>query len=261
MIVLEGIGKSYDLGTVKVSALDMVSISIDQGEYVSVMGPSGSGKSTFLNILGILERPTEGRYMLEGYDITRLPDREQARIRNQHFGFVFQSFNLFSELSAMENVMLPMSYAGVHYGERRQRAGELLERLGLADRLHHLPTMMSGGEQQRVAIARALVHQPLVVLADEPTASLDTERGLQVVETFRDLVREQGRAGVMVTHDLRMVRYTDAVVQMVDGKVSGILRDPLAIENLSGLHGRLTGIAAPLASPLRPLAPPPAVAA
>jgi putative ABC transport system ATP-binding protein len=158
-------------------ALEGVTLTIERGEYVAVMGPSGSGKSTLLNVLGILERPTEGSYMLEGYDITRLPDREQARIRNRHFGFVFQSFNLFSELSAIENVMLPMSFAGVAYAERKRRAAELLDRLGLADRLHHLPTMMSGGEQQRVAIARALANEPDLILADEPTGNLPSEKG------------------------------------------------------------------------------------
>ncbi len=220
MISLEKIGKCYDLGAVKVAALDGVSLAIERGEYVAVMGPSGSGKSTLLNILGILERPTEGSYLLEGYDITRLPDREQARIRNRHFGFVFQSFNLFSELSAIENVMLPMSYAGVGYAERRQRAAELLDRLGMAERLHHLPTMMSGGEQQRVAIARALANQPDLILADEPTGNLPREKGEQILATLEDLNR-QGVTVVMVTHNDAQGKRARRCIRLMDGHING----------------------------------------
>jgi putative ABC transport system ATP-binding protein len=220
MIALEGIGKSYDLGVVKVAALDSLSLTIDRGEYVAVMGPSGSGKSTLLNVLGILERPTEGRYVLEGYDITRLPDREQARIRNRHFGFVFQSFNLFSELSAVENVMLPMGYAGVAAPERRHRAAELLDRLGLADRLHHLPTMMSGGEQQRVAIARALANQPDLILADEPTGNLPSEKGEQILQILEDLNR-QGVTIVMVTHNEAQGKRARRCLRLKDGRLNG----------------------------------------
>ncbi len=220
MITLERIGKAYDLGVVKVTALESLSLTIERGEYVAVMGPSGSGKSTLLNILGILERPTDGSYVLEGYDITRLPDRQQARIRNRHFGFVFQSFNLFSELSAMENVMLPMSYAGVGASERRRRAGELLDRLGLADRLHHLPTMMSGGEQQRVAIARALANQPDLILADEPTGNLPSEKGQQILEILEDLNR-QGVTIVMVTHNDAQGRRAHRCLRLKDGRLDG----------------------------------------
>jgi putative ABC transport system ATP-binding protein len=218
MIELEGIAKHYDLGVVTVSALQDVSLKIDRGEYVAVMGPSGSGKSTFLNVLGILERPTEGRYLLEGHDITRLPDWEQARIRNRHFGFVFQSFNLFSELSAMENVMLPMGYAGTPFAERRKRAAELLDRLGLGDRLHHLPTMMSGGEQQRVAIARALANEPDLILADEPTGNLPSDKGEQIMEILEDLNR-QGVTVVMVTHNDEQGKRAHRCIRLKDGKI------------------------------------------
>jgi putative ABC transport system ATP-binding protein len=218
MIRLEGIGKHYDLGAATVSALDGVSLSIERGEYVAVMGPSGSGKSTFLNVLGILERPTEGRYLLEDHDITQIPDREQARIRNRHFGFVFQSFNLFSELSAMENVMLPMSFAGKPFHERRKRAAELLDRLGLADRLHHLPTMMSGGEQQRVAIARALANEPDLILADEPTGNLPSEKGEQIMAILEDLNR-QGVTIVMVTHNDEQGRRAHRCIRLKDGRI------------------------------------------
>lgn len=220
MIQLEGIGKSYDLGVTKVSALEEVTIKIDRGEYVAVMGPSGSGKSTFLNILGILESPTAGRYLLEDYDITRLPDREQARIRNKHFGFVFQSFNLFSELSALENVMLPMSYAGLGFHDRKKRAAELLDRLGLSDRLHHLPTMMSGGEQQRVAIARSLANEPDLILADEPTGNLPSDKGEQILTVLEDLNR-QGVTVVMVTHNDAQGKRAKRCIQLKDGRVLG----------------------------------------
>ncbi len=220
MIQLEGIGKSYDLGVTKVSALEEVTIKIDRGEYVAVMGPSGSGKSTFLNILGILESPTAGRYLLEDYDIPRLPDREQARIRNKHFGFVFQSFNLFSELSALENVMLPMSYAGLGFHDRKKRAAELLDRLGLSDRLHHLPTMMSGGEQQRVAIARSLANEPDLILADEPTGNLPSDKGEQILTVLEDLNR-QGVTVVMVTHNDAQGKRAKRCIQLKDGRVLG----------------------------------------
>jgi putative ABC transport system ATP-binding protein len=219
MIKLEGIGKSYDLGEVNVSALQEVNLSIGHGEYLAVMGPSGSGKSTLLNILGILEQPTGGRYLLEDYDITRLPDREQARIRNKHFGFVFQSFNLFGELSALENVMLPMSYAGIGFHDRRKRAAELLDRLGLSDRMHHLPTMLSGGEQQRVAIARALANQPDLILADEPTGNLPSDKGEQILEILEDLNR-QGVTVVMVTHNDAQGKRAHRCVRLRDGKIA-----------------------------------------
>ena len=199
MITLKGIEKSYDLGAVRVTALSDVSLQIDRGEYVAVMGPSGSGKSTLMNVLGILDTPTAGSYELEDYDITQLPDREQARIRNRHFGFIFQSFNLFAELSAIENVMLPMGYAGVPGAARRQRAAELLDRVGLGDRLHHLPSMMSGGEQQRVAIARALSNEPDLILADEPTGNLPSDKGAEIMEILENLNRN-GVTIVMVTH-------------------------------------------------------------
>jgi putative ABC transport system ATP-binding protein len=218
MIRLEGIGKHYDLGVAKIRALEGVSLSIERGEYVSVMGPSGSGKSTLLHLLGILDRPSEGRYLLEDYDITQLRDKEQARIRNRHFGFVFQSFNLFPELSAMENVMLPMGYSGVAFPQRQSRAVELLERLGLADRMHHLPTMLSGGEQQRVAIARALANEPDLILADEPTGNLPSDKGEQILEILEDLNR-QGVTIVMVTHNEAQGRRAHRCIQMKDGRL------------------------------------------
>ena len=216
MITLEEVEKSYDLGEVKVHALNGVSLTIDRGDYVAIMGPSGSGKSTLLSILGILDSPTAGRYLLEDYDITRLPDREQARIRNLHFGFVFQSFNLFTELSALENVMLPMSYGNMPFGKRRTRASQLLDWIGLGHRMHHQPTMMSGGEQQRVAIARALANEPDVLLADEPTGNLPADKGEEILSTLEEL-NKQGVTVVMVTHNDEQGRRAGRVIRIQDG--------------------------------------------
>ena len=218
MIKLENIEKKYDLGEVKVAALEDVSITIERGEFLAVMGPSGSGKSTLLNILGILDNPTGGKYLLEGHDITHLSDREQARIRNQHFGFVFQSFNLFTELSAIENVMLPMSYAGAPFHKRRERAAELLERLGLSHRLYHTPAMMSGGEQQRVAIARALSNEPDLILADEPTGNLPTDMGEGIMKTLDEL-NNQGVTIVMVTHNNELSKRAQRCIRLQDGHI------------------------------------------
>ena len=220
MITLEHIEKKYDLGEVEVAALDDVSLKIGQGEYVAVMGPSGSGKSTLLNILGILDNPSGGKYLLEGHEITDLPDKERARIRNKHFGFVFQSFNLFPELSAMENVMLPMSYAGIAFSQRKQRSAELLEWIGLGDRLYHLPTMMSGGEQQRVAIARALANEPDLILADEPTGNLPSDKGEDILKTLEDL-NKQGVTVVMVTHNEMQGQRANRIIRIQDGKIQG----------------------------------------
>ena len=221
MIKLENIEKSYDLGETKVTALEQVSMKIEEGEYVAIMGPSGSGKSTLMNILGILDSPTEGRYLLEGHDITSLPDKEQARIRNRHFGFVFQSFNLFPELSAMENVMLPMNYAGLPFPKRRARASELLDWIGLKHRMSHLPTMMSGGEQQRVAIARALANEPNLLLADEPTGNLPSEKGEEILQALEDL-NKQGVTIVMVTHNDDQAGRANRVIRIHDGRVLGV---------------------------------------
>ena len=220
MITLERVEKRYDLGETQVHALNGVSLSIDRGEYVAIMGPSGSGKSTLLSILGILDTPTVGRYLLEDHDITALPDKEQARIRNRHFGFVFQSFNLFPELSAIENVMLPMSYARQLFNERKRRAAELLDWIGLSERMHHLPTMMSGGEQQRVAIARALANEPDVLLADEPTGNLPAQKGEEILETLEAL-NGQGVTIVMVTHNDDQGLRAGRVIRIQDGEMAG----------------------------------------
>lgn len=219
MIRLENIQKVYDLGETKVAALKEVNISIGRGEYVAIMGPSGSGKSTLMHILGILDAATGGTYYLEDYDITTLPDREQARIRNRHFGFIFQSFNLFPELSALENVMLPMQYAQVPAKKRREKAAALLEDVGLSHRIHHLPTMLSGGEQQRVAIARALSNDPDLILADEPTGNLPTDKGDEIMEILERL-NSEGVTILMVTHNPQQGERAKRVIRLSDGLIT-----------------------------------------
>ncbi len=216
MIRLEQINKQYDLGGTKVDALKNVSLEIHRGDYAAIMGPSGSGKSTLMHILGILDSITSGKYYLEEYDITTLPDKEQARIRNKHFGFIFQSFNLFPELSAIENVMLAMSYAGVPFRTRRERALRLLEEVGLGHRMTHLPTMLSGGEQQRVAIARSLSNDPDLILADEPTGNLPSDKGDEIMEILESLNR-RGVTVVMVTHNPDQGKRAGYVIELRDG--------------------------------------------
>lgn len=223
MIRFENIEKKYDLGESEVAALHQVSLDIKRGEFVAIMGPSGSGKSTLMNIIGILDNPSAGTYFLEDHDITSLPDREQARIRNTHFGFIFQSFNLFPELSAMENVMLPMSYAGVPFGKRRARAAELLDQVGLNHRMHHQPTMLSGGEQQRVAIARALSNEPNLILADEPTGNLPSDKGQEVLDILTGL-HQAGTTIVMVTHNDAQGEMAQRVINIRDGLVASEVR-------------------------------------
>ena len=218
MIQLESISKIYDLGETKVKALKDVSLGIERGEYIAIMGPSGSGKSTLMHILGILDTASSGRYLLEDYDITSLPDKEQARIRNRHFGFIFQSFNLFPELSALENVMLPMTYAGVPFAKRKARAGELLEEVGLSHRMQHLPAMLSGGEQQRVAIARALCNDPDLILADEPTGNLPSDKGEEIMKILEGF-NKRGVTVVMVTHNPEQGRRARRVINLQDGEL------------------------------------------
>ena len=199
-----------------------MSLAIHAGELVALVGPSGSGKTTLLAMLAALLKPSDGHVMIEGHELGTMPEAERTRFRREKIGFTFQGNNLVSYLTAQENVELMLRLNGRLNQEGRARALELLARLGLSDRLANLPRQLSGGQQQRVAIARALVHNPAIVLADEPTASLDTQRAHQVVETFVSLIHEQQRAGMMVTHDMRMVQYADRVIEMMDGK---ILRD------------------------------------
>ena len=218
MIRLEAVSKRYALGKVIVPALENISLEIRRGEFVSIMGPSGSGKSTLLQIVGALDQPTEGRYLLEGIDISRLKDAELARVRNTHFGFVFQAYNLFPELSALENVMVPLRYGRVPAREGRERALERLEQVGLAQRLKHFPGQLSGGEQQRVAIARALMMNPTLLLADEPTGNLSQEMGDDILGLFQNLHLE-GSSIVMVTHDPRVGALAQRLIRIHDGRI------------------------------------------
>jgi putative ABC transport system ATP-binding protein len=218
LIQLEGVTRVYRMGDSDVHALDGVSLAIGRGELTAIMGASGSGKSTLMNVLGCLDRPTAGRYLLEGEEVSRLPVDRLAEIRNRTLGFVFQSFNLLPRTSAAENVELPLVYAGVAPRERRARAAEALARVGLASRAAHHPSEMSGGQQQRVAIARALVSRPSLVLADEPTGNLDTHTSEEVMALFQELA-EEGITVVLVTHEPDIAEYASRVVVMRDGRV------------------------------------------
>ncbi len=211
--------KSFSLDGATINAVDHVSFQVKSGEFVALVGPSGSGKTTMLSILAALLTPTSGQVLIDGQDLAKMNEKKRVKLRREKIGFTFQSNNLIPFLTAQENVEFMLRLNGSLGRAGKLRSGELLARLGLADRLHNLPAQMSGGQQQRVAIARALIHQPAVVLADEPTASLDTERAFQVVETFAHLIHENERAGIMVTHDLRMCQYVDRVLQMQDGKL------------------------------------------
>ena len=220
VIDIKEITKTYQMGTVQVHALRGVSLQVEGGEMLAIMGPSGSGKSTLMNIVGCLDQPTSGTYLLEGKDVSRLSDNQLADIRNHKIGFVFQTFNLLARTTAFENVMLPLVYAGVERIERRERARSALEAVGLAERTAHPPTELSGGQQQRVAIARALVNDPAIILADEPTGNLDSKAGSEVMEILRGLNRERGITVILVTHDSAIARYTQRVVHLYDGRVT-----------------------------------------
>jgi putative ABC transport system ATP-binding protein len=206
------------MGGADVRALDGVSLDIEAGEFVAVMGPSGSGKSTFMNLLGCLDRPTSGEYLLAGKRVSALAGDELALVRNKHIGFVFQHSNLLARTPAVENVELPLVYAGMPKNERSRRSMQLLASVGLADRAHHHPGQLSGGQQQRVAIARALVTQPLLILADEPTGALDSRTSLEIMRLFQDLNR-QGMTVVLVTHEADVARFARRLLRFLDGRV------------------------------------------
>ncbi len=211
--------KSFSLDGATINAVDGVSFQVKSGEFVALVGPSGSGKTTMLSILAALLTPTSGQVLIDGQDLAQMNEKERVKLRREKIGFTFQSNNLIPYLTARENVEFMLRLNNKLDRAGRVRSDELLARLGLMERLHSLPAQMSGGQQQRVAIARALIHNPAVVLADEPTASLDTERAFQVVETFAHLIHENDRAGIIVTHDLRMCQFVDRVLQMQDGKL------------------------------------------
>jgi putative ABC transport system ATP-binding protein len=215
--------KTYPFGDGVVRAVDDVSFGVAPGEFVALVGPSGSGKTTMLAMLAGLLSPTSGNILIDGQDLTAMKENELARFRRRKIGFTFQANNLVSFLTVLENVELMLRLNGERTREARDRAKGLLELLGLGEKLNVLPRQLSGGQQQRVAIARSLINRPSVVLADEPTASLDTERAFQVVETLANLVHEQNRAGIMVTHDLRMVEFADRIIQLMDGQLERIV--------------------------------------
>ncbi len=218
---MNNICKSYYMGAEELEVLHNVNLKIHTGDFLSILGPSGSGKSTLMNIIGCLDVPTAGKYLLSGNDIDDLDEIELAKVRNKEIGFVFQSFQLLPRISALHNVELPLIYSGLPSPERKKLAGEILKRVGLADKIQNLPNQLSGGQQQRVAIARALVTEPSILLADEPTGALDQKTGSQVVELFEQLNRE-GRTIIMITHDSNIARRARRVIHILDGHLTEV---------------------------------------
>jgi len=241
LIRLEKIVKNYRVGTIIVRALREVSLTINKNEYVAIMGPSGSGKSTLMNILGCLDTPTSGTYILNGTDVSKQPDSELAEIRNKEIGFVFQTFNLLPRYTALENVMLPLVYAGFSKEERIKRAEEVMVSVGLADRMHHRPNELSGGQRQRVAIARALVNHPSIILADEPTGNLDSRTSVEIMSLFHD-IHQKGNTIILVTHEEDIARHAHRIVRLRDGKVESdtvnehpVVDEPVSAENSNSI--------------------------
>jgi putative ABC transport system ATP-binding protein len=219
MIQIENLTKVYQMGESEVRALDGASFDIDKGEMVAIMGPSGSGKSTLMSIIGCLDVPTSGKYILDGVAVENLDEAKLAEVRGRKIGFVFQQFNLLARTSALENVMLPLTYAGVSGKERQDRAMKALGRVGLAERMYHAPNELSGGQQQRVAIARALVNEPAILLADEPTGALDSKTGVEIMELFQSLYKDHGQTVILVTHDSYVARHTNRIIKLSDGQI------------------------------------------
>lgn len=228
MLHVEGLTKSYKTGDSELPILKGVSLLVEKGEFVAIMGPSGSGKSTFMNMLGCLDRPDTGTYMLDGIEVSSLKDKQLAHVRNQKIGFVFQSFNLLARSTSLHNVELPMMYAKISRAERRIRATEALKRVGLAERMLHKPTQLSGGQKQRVAIARALVNRPAILLADEPTGNLDSRSGIEIMAMFQEL-HAQGVTIILVTHEWDIAQHAERIVTFKDGV---IVRDEQVTERL-----------------------------
>jgi len=218
MLSLKKVEKTYGLGTIKVHALRGIDLEIEEGEFVSIMGPSGSGKSTLLNMIGCLDRPTAGMIVLDGKDLSKLGDDELAKIRRESIGFIFQQFNLIHTMNALENVALPLYFMGVNTERRIEKAKVLLERVGLADRIYHRPSELSGGEQQRVAIARSLANDPRVILGDEPTGNVDSEVSAVIMDMLEEL-NGGGKTIIVVTHDAEIAKRTGRIVKMKDGRI------------------------------------------
>lgn len=220
VIRLEHIVKRFYLGQPnELEILHDINFSVQEGEFVSIVGPSGSGKSTLMNLIGVLDRPTEGRYFLDGIDLSRVTDNDLSDIRNKKIGFVFQTYNLIAKTNAQKNVELPMLYAGLGRSERRARARELLEMVEMTDRVRHLPEELSGGQKQRVAIARAMANDPAIILADEPTGALDTKTGRLVMDLFHRLHRERGKTIILITHSPELAAETDRIIAIRDGQI------------------------------------------
>lgn len=218
IIELQDVERHYQMGPTILKALNGINLKIYQGDYISILGPSGGGKSTLLNVLGCLDQPSLGRYLLEGKDVSSLPDDELSRIRGRRLGFIFQSYNLIQQLDVVENIEVPMFYRGVSEKESKEIAAELATKVGLGKRLHHKPTELSGGQQQRVAIARALANDPAVILADEATGNLDSKSGGDILEIF-DQLNEEGKTLIMITHDEGMADRTPRVIRLKDGQI------------------------------------------
>ena len=218
LLELKNIYKNYIQGTMEVPVLKDINLCVEEGEYVAIMGPSGSGKSTLMNIIGCIDKPTSGTYLLDDVEIEKCKDKELSEVRNQKIGFVFQNFNLLPRQSALDNVALPLQYAKVPIKKRKQKAKEMLEMVDLADRVSFKPTQLSGGQKQRVAIARAMVADPKILLADEPTGALESKSGLQVMELF-DTLHKQGVTIIMITHSDEIASYADRVVKIIDGEL------------------------------------------
>ncbi|MDR2145987.1 MAG: ABC transporter ATP-binding protein [Tannerella sp.] len=225
MIQLKDISKKYIVGTIEVPALRSISIDIAKNEYVAIMGPSGSGKSTLMNLIGCLDTPTEGVYILNDHDVSSLTDDELAAVRNREIGFVFQTFNLLPRYDALGNVQLPLIYAGKTKAERIERAQKVIEQVGLTDRSHHKPNEMSGGQRQRVAVARALVSNPSIILADEPTGNLDTKTSIDIMRLFSEIHRK-GNTIILVTHEEDIARYAHRIIRLRDGLVESDQTNP-----------------------------------
>jgi putative ABC transport system ATP-binding protein len=219
MIQIDQLTKVFSMGENEVHALDGVSFSVEKGEMVSIMGPSGSGKSTLMSIVGCLDVPTSGSYVLDDSPVEKMNDSQLAEVRSRKIGFVFQQFNLLARTSALENVLLPLSYTGMSGRACREKAMTALEKVGLKERIYHHPNELSGGQQQRVAIARALVNDPAILIADEPTGALDSKTGAEIMELFQSLHRELGQTVIMVTHDSFIARHTERIIRLADGKI------------------------------------------
>jgi putative ABC transport system ATP-binding protein len=232
IITLENIVKDYYIGKIVVTALRSISLKINRNEYVAIMGPSGSGKSTLMNLLGCLDTPTEGRYILNGKDVSKHDDNQLADIRNNEIGFVFQTFNLLPRYNALENVILPLIYAGVPKSERIVRAKQVLESVGLADRIEHKPNELSGGQRQRVALARALINRPSIILADEPTGNLDSKTSLDIMNLF-DEIHSKGNTIIIVTHEDFIAKHAERIIKLMDGEVEADLINEEATEKVT----------------------------